>query len=262
MIHVNSCGHDSHHPKPCNIEHKKGVPDYLPLLIKQESWIMQNNAKHPIHPNAVICFPPQTYIHYGCDKIGYNDDWIHFTLNDQELPLFLALKLPMCQVLYPYDFHCLSEYVRLLSDNFHSSSSFQEQITDALMRTLLYSLKDSIDKDFQNPLIQKHYQGFSRLRTQIYNNPAASWTVPSLADSLNISLSYFQHLYQSFFHCSCQQDIISARLNLSKYYLTSTDMGIGEIADFCGYENDLHYMRQFKKFVGMTPTAYRQRHPL
>ena len=104
MIHVNSCGHDSHHPKPCNIEHKKGVPDYLLLLIKQESWIMQNNAKHPIHPNAVICFPPQTYIHYGCDKIGYNDDWIHFTLNDQELPLFLALKLPMCQVLYPYDF--------------------------------------------------------------------------------------------------------------------------------------------------------------
>lgn len=39
MIYVNSCGHDSHHPKPCNIEHKRGVPDYLILLIKRESWI-------------------------------------------------------------------------------------------------------------------------------------------------------------------------------------------------------------------------------
>ena len=29
MIYVNSCGHDSHHLKPCDIEHKNGVPDYL-----------------------------------------------------------------------------------------------------------------------------------------------------------------------------------------------------------------------------------------
>ncbi len=262
MIQVNSCGHDSHHPKPCDIEHKKGVPDYLLLLIKQESWMMLKGVKHLVHPNAVICLPPQTYIHYGCDKIGYNDDWIHFTLKDQELLLFSDLQIPMCQIVYPYDFHCLSEYVRLLSDNFHSSSSFREQITDSLMRTLLYSLKASLNKDFQNALMQKHYQGFSKLRTQIYNNPAAPWTVPALANSLNVSLSYFQHLYQSFFHCSCQQDIISARLNLSKYYLTSSDMGIREIADFCGYETDIHFMRQFKKFTGMTPTAYRQRHPL
>ena len=37
MICVNSCGHNSHHRKPCDIEHKTGVPDYLILLIKQEA---------------------------------------------------------------------------------------------------------------------------------------------------------------------------------------------------------------------------------
>lgn len=258
MISVNTCGHDSHYPKPCNIEHKVGVPDYLILLIKKESWIFLNGRKHTIHPNAVICFPPQTYIHYGCDSIGYNDDWIHFVLDEKEQTFFSSLGLPLCQLLYPYGFHRLSEYVRLLSESFHSSSSHKEPIIDSFMHIFLYSLQESLKIPLENPLVQKHYGGFSNLRTQIYNNPANSWAIPILAGSLNLSLSYFQHLYKAFFHCSCQQDIITARLNLAKYYLTASDMNVREISDFCGYENELHFMRQFKKFVGVTPTNYRR----
>ena len=69
MITVNTCGHDSHHPIPCNIEHKEGVPDYLILLIKRESWIMLEGKRHFLHPNALILFPPGTYIHYGCARV-------------------------------------------------------------------------------------------------------------------------------------------------------------------------------------------------
>ena len=36
-------------------------------------------------------------------------------------------------------------------------------------------------------------------------------------------------------------------------------MSIRSLSDFCGYDNELHFMRQFKKFVGMTPTEYRQK---
>lgn len=73
-----------------------------------------------------------------------------------------------------------------------------------------------------------------------------------------LSLSYFQHLYKQFFDSSCQQDIINARLELAKYYLKDSDMSIRSLSDFCGYENELHFMRQFKKFIGMTPTEYRE----
>ena len=45
---------------------------------------------------------------------------------------------------------------------------------------------------------------------------------------------------------------------VQKYYLAGSDMSIRGLADFCGYESELHFMRQFKKFVGMTPTEYRR----
>lgn len=258
MIYVNSCGHDSHHPKPCNIEHKNGVPDYLILLIKKEAWIILDGEKYSVSPNSLICFPPDTYIHYGCGLSGYNDDWIHFIPDQKEQEFFQSLLLPMCRLVRPYNFHRLSEYVRIMSESFHSPSRYQNQIIDSFMHIFLYALHEELEKKETNCLTDKYYQDFSRVRTQIYNNPSASWSIPELANTLCLSLSYFQHLYKQFFFCSCQQDIIKARLDLAKYYLSNSDINIHALADFCGYDNDLHFMRQFKKFVGMTPTEYRQ----
>lgn len=259
MITINSCGHDSHHPIPCNIEHKEGLRDYLILLIKQESWVILEGARQIMHPNALILFPPDTYIHYGCDTAGYNDDWIHFVPREEDQTFFAKLNLPLCQILYPFDFHKLSEYVRMMSDYHHAASMHKKEILDSFMHIFLYSLQEALAAQFESPLMQKYYPDFSRLRTQIYNDPAAFRTVPELAGSLCLSLSYFQHLYKQFFGISCQQDMINARLKLAKYYLTNSNMNISSLAGFCGYENELHFMRQFKKFTGITPSDYRKR---
>ena len=232
MLYVNSCGHDSHHPRPCDIEHKNGLPDYLVLLIKKEAWIVLDGRRQQVRPNALICFPPHTYIHYGCDEAGYNDDWIHFLPDQKEEGLLESLGLSPSRITYPYDFHRLSEYVRLLSENYHSSSAYREQIADSFLHIFLYSLKDALEGQSASLGIQKYYPDFSALRTQIYNNPAAPLRVPALAASLNLSLSYFQHLYREFFHCSCRRDIIAARLSLARYYLTNSGMSIQNLAHF------------------------------
>ena len=35
-------------------------------------------------------------------------------------------------------------------------------------------------------------------------------------------------------------------------------MTVQALAAFCGYENELHFMRQFKKCTGLTPSGYRE----
>ncbi len=258
MITINSCGHDSHHPIPCNIEHREGLPDYLILLIKQEAWMVLEDRVCPVRPNSLILFPPNTYIHYGCDAAGYNDDWIHFMAAGEDLPFLQNLDLPLCRIIYPFDFHILSEYVRMMSDLYHSSSVHKEEMLDSFMHIFLYSLQEEAEKRTGSAIHQKYYPELSRLRTQIYNDPAAARTVPALAASACLSLSYFQHLYKQFFGISCRQDIIEARLKLARYYLTNSSMSVSGLAGFCGYDSDLHFMRQFKKFTGMTPTDYRR----
>lgn len=257
MITIGNCGHDSHHPNPCDIEHNPGLSDYLILLIKCEAWMVWDGCRQDVHPNALIIFPPGTHIHYGCDRAGYNDDWIHFVPDEKDLALWKSLALPLCQVVYPFDFHKLSEYVRMMSDCCHGPSLHKEKILDSFMHIFLYSLQEELEKCSAPSGGQKYYPDFSRLRTQIYNDPAAPRTVPALAASLCLSISHFQHLYKQFFGISCQQDIINARLELAKYYLANSNMSVSGLAGFCGYESDLHFMRQFKKFTGMTHTDYR-----
>lgn len=259
MFYISNCGHDSHHLKPCDIEHRHSLTDYLMLLVKKEAWFYLDHEKITTKPNMVILFPPGCYIHYGCDSAGYNDDWIHFIGDSASLEQLSRLNLPMCQPCYPYDFHRLSQYVRLMTDVFHGHSAYTADMLDSFMQILLHSLKDELTRFTETETTPKHFSAFSALRTQLYNNPAMTWSVPAMADSLCLSVSYFEHLYKQFFHTSCQQDIIQARLSIAKFYLTSSEMNIRSISDFCGYENELHFMRQFKKFVGMTPTEYRKK---
>ena len=259
MISVTVCGHDSHHTTPCHMEHRNGLPDYLLLLIKAESWFMLDGKKVPVYPGTVILFDPGTYICYGRELPGYNDDWIHFASDEEENAFWNTLSLPHNRPVTPMDFPRLSRFIHLLTLEFRVPTSHSSAILDSLMHSLLYTLDSQIPK-LENCGIEHHYYSdFSRLRASIYNNPAEDWSSERIAGSLNLSVSYFQHLYKQFFCSSCRHDVIQARLEQAKFYLKTSSMSIRNLAEFCGYGNELHFMRQFKKFEGMTPSEFRSR---
>ncbi|MDE7323673.1 MAG: AraC family transcriptional regulator [Lachnospiraceae bacterium] len=263
MIKVFNCGHDSHHKKPCDILHPTGLNNHLFLLIKQHAWVYIDGKKRPVEPNSLLLFPPNTPIHYGCDTAGYNDDWIHFDFFDDDRKLLDLFSFPYGVILHPRDFRRLSDYAKIISDEFHSNGLYCAYLIDQLMHIFLYALDDELKKTAESSaaltITQKYYREFAQIRTQIYNAPSTSWSVNRLADTLCLSSSHFQHLYKRFFNCSCQHDIICARIALAKFYLTTTNMPVCQLSIFCGYESDLHFMRQFKKYVGVTPSEYRIR---
>lgn len=263
MIHVTVCGHDSNHHNPCDISHPNGLDEYLLLLVKSHAWFYIDGKRIETQPNMVIIFDKNVPIRYGCDERNYNDDWIHFYITgEQDNKLFSELNIPLNCPHYPVGFYRLSNYVKLLTSEFRSRSQNYEEILDLLMRAFLYSLKEVLSQPIVQELNHRLYGAFCQLRANIYNNPAYSWNAKKMSASLDISISYFQHLYKQFFNCSCQRDIINARLEQAKIYLTRSEINIQNLAYFCGYENELHFMRQFKKFEGMTPSEYRKAHKL
>lgn len=259
MIHVTICGHDSHHPASFVMEHSLGLPDYLLLLVKTDAWFDLDEPHTPTSPNMAILFDPNTRIRYGCDHANYNDDWIHFRFTPQTDDfLKKELHLPFGQPLCLPQLHALSHQIQSMTHVFHSACGHRERLLDSMTRTLLYSLDEQYLSAQSGCTSNRHYEAFQNLRAALYNNPGQPWTIAQMSSSLFLSPSYFQHLYKEFFHCSCQQDIIRARLELAKFHLASSDFSIRSLARFCGYENELHFMRQFKKFEGLTPTEYRK----
>lgn len=74
---------------------------------------------------------------------------------------------------------------------------------------------------------------------------------------MNMSPSYFQQIYKQIFGIPAVSDIILNRVGHASYLLKNTTYTVCQISASCGYENDVHFMRQFKKFTGQTPSEYR-----
>jgi len=48
------------------------------------------------------------------------------------------------------------------------------------------------------------------------------------------------------------------RIDYAKDLLETTDLPMEVIAENCGYNNDMHFYRQFKENTNMTPAHYRK----
>lgn len=195
---------------------------------------------------------------YGADDEPFVCDWIDFDgKNDRE---FLeSLDLGMNRPIRFSDDDFISNLIRSIAAEFYSMNSRRVKMLDNLMKTLLMKLSDAGNRRDNIQLsAEPHYSSLIDLRAKIYRNPQMKWNVDAMAADVNMSRSYFQHLYSEVFGVSCMTDVISGKIEKAKEILNETNCTVSQVASMCGYDNEEHFMRQFKKIVGVTPTKYRQ----
>ncbi|OPJ57551.1 helix-turn-helix transcriptional regulator [Clostridium oryzae] len=138
----------------------------------------------------------------------------------------------------------------------YASNRYKSEIIELYLKLFFIKLSNKIHNsnyDFSNT----HYNKMSIIRTKIYNQPYKNWNINNLSHELTMSRSCFQHLYKDFFGVSPMTDVIISRIEHAKYLLSTTDISVKKIAEMCGYNNGIHFMRQFKNQTMLTPTEYR-----
>ncbi len=87
-----------------------------------------------------------------------------------------------------------------------------------------------------------------------YNKPHL--TNEFIAKEFQISEVYLRKLFINYCNTSPRQYIIDIRLSRAKQFLETGHVKIGSVATECGFTNQYHFCRLFKKKVGITPTEY------
>jgi AraC-like DNA-binding protein len=82
---------------------------------------------------------------------------------------------------------------------------------------------------------------------------------PCISQQLGISLHYLGRYFKKQTGETLQQYITNYKGRLIENRLLHTDMRIGEIAIELCFTDESHLNRSFKKFKGMSPTAYRKK---
>ena len=81
-----------------------------------------------------------------------------------------------------------------------------------------------------------------------------------LATIAHLSLSQFERRFKALFQVTPVQYLIRLRLNKAGQLLTSSTAKITDIASQCGFYDHSHFIRQFTRAYGLSPSAYRQQH--
>lgn len=118
------------------------------------------------------------------------------------------------------------------------------------------------------------YQILAELKKEHYASPAVSarllpvtdyiaghfmtepLTCESLAAMAEVTPSYLNRLFRAKYNVSTMQYVIRLRLNYAGDLLLSGRYSVSETAELAGFSDVCFFSRQFKKFMGATPTEY------
>jgi AraC-like DNA-binding protein len=93
--------------------------------------------------------------------------------------------------------------------------------------------------------------------TYIEQNYQRDITVEELANVCKLNRSYFSKLFKESMRCPPQEFLIRMRLSKATDLMKTSSASIGEISAVCGYPNQLHFSRAFKKRYGISPREWR-----
>jgi AraC-like DNA-binding protein len=79
-----------------------------------------------------------------------------------------------------------------------------------------------------------------------------------MARRAGLSTSQLQREFRRLFRMSPSEYLMRLRLQLARRQLTESNAAIGSIAASCGFYDQSHFTRSFKKYIGLTPLAYRR----
>ncbi|SFG45980.1 AraC family transcriptional regulator, arabinose operon regulatory protein [Lachnospiraceae bacterium C7] len=256
MYNILKGGIFARHYGGLNLKRPHGINSYLLLIIKSESILYVNDTKHHVTPVNAIIIPPNTpYSYYNIDG-DYTDDWLHFEASSTDL----LDKLPISVPFQITNASILSSYInQLLWENYYTDEPFKTKHVDYIVEILLNHLYVEAKQEKKvtyTPYLQKLQQ----LRIYIKTFPAEAPSSQDAATQCGLSLSYFQHLYSETFGIPYKKDVINMRIAYAKELLTSTENSISDIIYLCGYQNQIHFFRQFKEITNVTPKNYREIH--
>ena len=88
-------------------------------------------------------------------------------------------------------------------------------------------------------------------------DPSRTFSLGEMADSVNLSPPYFCYLFKSVTGVPPARYLKSLRLEQAATLLTTTFLSVKEIVRRVGCTDESHFVRDFKRVYGVTPSDYR-----
>ena len=248
------CG--ASHPRGFRMSRPKGLEHWVVLIVRTRGEFQIGEERFSVTPPQAILIAPGTPYSYENPEGEYLDDWLHFEADEPLEARLAAMRnrpFPIGEAgLFTV---CIQQLIWELS---YGEEPYASANRDALAGVLLNRLCAAWEKrgafGKNHPLEDR----LRLLRLELESSVERRHDAASHARELGLSASHFQYLYRTLFGVPFRQDVIRMRVERAKSLLATRSLPLSRIAELCGYANEVHFYRQFRRATGMRPGAYRR----
>lgn len=96
-----------------------------------------------------------------------------------------------------------------------------------------------------------------RVIERMQGDPSRTFSLGEMAESVNLSPPYFCYLFKTITGVPPAKYLKTLRMQQAATLLTTTFLSVKEIVCRAGFSDESHFVRDFKRIYGVTPSEYR-----
>lgn len=261
-LNIHYCGYQK-----CFSDHAYGPAmreHYVIHYVKSGKGVfIVNNQTYQLSQGWSFFVFPKNVVYYKADN---HEPWEYFWIGFSGSTAEKFMEYSGITSQYPilnYDEHSSVENIfKQILDN-TTTQLLHNEIRCIGLIHLLFSLiihhnKDGTEISVKS-ILQKKQQIVHKAVSFIDTNYSKPMQVDSIAKHVGLEKCYFSKLFKEMLGKGPHQFLTQHRIERASRLLCHTDLPIEHIAYSVGFEDPLYFSKVFKKYMKMTPSAYRQK---
>lgn len=177
---------------------------------------------------------------------------VNFRRTDAEAALpVLRLTEPVKRRLGCYE--VILERLRSVLRGWNEKQAYYELMSQALLTEALIMLNQELDR---GPIPSEKHRRVESMKQYISTHYRGRVTKEELGDVIKATPNYAATLFKTVTNQTISEYVHNQRIKTAVYMLTESQLTIGEIADYLGYNDVSYFHRIFKRSTGKSPSDY------
>ncbi|TDF96231.1 helix-turn-helix domain-containing protein [Paenibacillus piri] len=241
-----------HEPDTYMTKRLQGMGDWLiTYTLEGEGYFITAGTERICRSGDITLLKPDTPHQYGTRKgQSWHFVWAHFSPQLMETSL-----LPV----EPLLIHSLENesardrifqaFRRILADSREQSEYWHELCLNALREILILMAQKNSRK------LDSRIEETLHLLSEHMRRPL---TIDELAKTVGLSPSRLSHLFKASTGTSIVDTLNQMRIRQAALLLEHTELNASEVCDHVGFQNYNHFINQFRKRFGVSPSVYKK----
>ncbi|MBQ7834680.1 MAG: AraC family transcriptional regulator [Ruminiclostridium sp.] len=148
--------------------------------------------------------------------------------------------------------------IEVLVNNLHEEYLGSGGGRKTMVRSLFLQLAVRLSRLYGTNVRHKEIEGISKAAAYMESNYMDDINMNELLNVSHYSQRHFIRLFSATYSTTPQQYLLGIKIRHATLLLREKTFSITEIATKCGFNDSNYFCRVFKKYTGMTPSAYRR----